>query len=506
MCGILFTTSTKTSEFIQCFDTLSNRGPDDSNVIFHDKFTMGHTRLAIVKPANNAQPMKHGNWRLIFNGEIYNNMDATSILTNLDKYGPLETPAHLDGVFAYVLYNVDTNEFYAARDSVGVIPLYTGFTGKHRWFASELKALKFCEEVDIVKPGTIYSSKERWFKRFTKRDSYPIPTVSTHLPITIKNILTMAVRKRLPNVPWGVFLSGGLDSSIIAGILTTIKLPKSYPTIHTFTIGLEGSPDVEMARKQSAFIAKRCDTIHHEYTYTVQEGIDMLEQTIYAIETYDVTTVRASVPQLILAAIIKKHGIKVMLSGEGSDELFGGYLYNKFAPTPLELHEECIRKMMDIHYYDCARANKTCASVGVECRVPFLDKAFVHYAMSINPTFKMSDTMMEKQVLREAFQDVLHPDIYNRTKAQFSDAVGSKWIDGLKYYAEKRYKNLNHEYTYQPPQTKEALLYRDIFHGCFPIGEKTCKYHHNTVACSSSTAHGWNANFESDPSARSIGT
>ena len=499
MCGILFTTSTETPEFVQCFETLSNRGPDESSIIFHEEFTMGHTRLAIVNPAGNKQPIKYGPWRLTFNGEIYNKLDTNTVLSYVDKYGPLETPRHLDGVFAYVLYNTNTGQYYAVRDPVGVVPLYTGFTGNHRWFASELKALKFCERVDIVKPGTIVTN----IKTVQYTMEYPIPIVSTHIPIAIRNILTMSVKKRLPQVPWGVFLSGGLDSSIIAGILTTIKLPKEYPVIHTFTIGLEDSPDVKMARKQADFISKRCDSVHHEYTYTVQEGIEMLEQTVYAIETYDVTTVRASVPQLLLANIIKKHGIKVMMSGEGADELFAGYLYNKYAPNPIALHEECVRKMNDLHYYDCCRTNKTCASVGLECRVPFLDRAFVHYAMSINPTYKMSVNQKEKQLLREAFKDVLHPDVYDRTKAQFSDAVGKKWIDGLKNHANRKIQKSHITYAHQTPETNEALLYRDIFTSHFPNGEKTCKYHHNTIACSSSTAHNWST-FDCDPSARSL--
>lgn len=505
MCGILFTTSTDTPEFIESFNTLAPRGPDDSNVIFHDTFTMGHTRLAIVRPATNTQPIQYKSWRLIFNGEIYNHgynhEDAHTILTCLEKYGPLETPKHLDGVFAYVLYNVDTHEYYAARDPIGVIPLYTGFTENDRWFASELKALKFCDKIEIVKPGTVYDSKQNVFHKYT--EEYPLPTISSHFSITIKNILTAAVKKRLPDVPWGVFLSGGLDSSIILGILSTIQLPKSYPVIHTFTIGLKDSVDLQMARKQVEFLSNKCKIVHHEYSYTVEEGIKMLEQTIYAIETYDVTTVRASVPQLLLASIMKKHGIKVVLSGEGSDELYAGYLYNKYAPSPTALHEECVRKMDMLHYYDCLRTNKTCASVGVECRVPFLDKAFVHYSMSINPTYKMSKNIVEKHLLREAFKDVLHPDIYNRSKAQFSDSVGFKWIDGLKAHANKQYDTMDHQYIYQTPKTKEALLYRDIFQSYFPNGERTCKYDDNTVACSSAIAHKW-GNFQNDPSARSI--
>ncbi len=503
MCGILFAETDDNDIFIKSLQTLEPRGPDASKFHEGEVYKMGHTRLAIVNPHTATQPIVRGPWRLVFNGEIYNNYkeihhasgsDGVYILDMVDKHGPLEAPKYLDGIFGYVLYNINTAEYYAVRDTIGVIPLYIGVFEGGCWIASELKALEMCEQVAIVPPGYV----------ITRSDSYRYKIAYPTLPIgeygLLRDILIGAVERRIPrDVPWGVLLSGGLDSSIICGILSNIDRPRGYPTIHSFTIGLKGSPDIENARKQ----AELCNTVHHEFTYTVEQGHELLMDTVYAIESYDVTTVRASVPQYILASIMKKFGIKVVLGGEGSDELFGGYLYNRHCPTREEMQKECIRKMEDLHYYDCCRTNKTMASNGIECRVPFLDKTFVRYAMNIDPKYKMSGDKIEKHILREAFKDMLHPDIYTRQKAQFSDAVGSKWIDSLKEYAETQILT-NREYEYQPPMTKEAEMYRDIFHTCFNLNKSSCcKYHHDTIACSSASAHTW-GKFENDPSAKSL--
>ena len=498
MCGILFAETDDADLFIKSIQTLEPRGPDECKTHQGLGYMMGHTRLAIVNPHKATQPLVRGPWRLVFNGEIYMDHGDTSdgeiILDMVEKHGPIKAPEYLDGVFGYVLYNAETEDYYATRDSIGVIPLYMGIFDDGCWIASELKALEFCEKVAVVPPGYTITRRE------TNKYKLDYPKLPSGEHGLVRDLLIGAVRRRLPkDVPWGVLLSGGLDSSIICGILSSIDLPKAYPAIHSFTIGLEGSPDIEMARKQ----AELCGTIHHEFTYTEEEAHQLLMDTIYAIETYDVTTVRASVPQYILASIIKKYGIKVVLSGEGADELFAGYLYNQYCPSREEMQKECIRKINDLHYYDCCRTNKTMASNGVECRVPFLDKTFVRYAMNIDPKYKMSKNKIEKHILREAFKDLLHPDIYNRQKAQFSDAVGSKWIDSLKEHADKQVLT-NRLYTHQPPKTNEAALYRDIFHACFDLQKASCcKYHHDTVACSSSSAHKW-SEFESDPSAKSL--
>jgi len=496
MCGILFAETRDNISFVQSLDTLTPRGPDECEIYDGKCFMMGHTRLAIVNPDSAGQPLHRGEWSLIFNGEIYGDhptgSDGERIFDMVEKHGVLEAPKYLDGIFGYVIYNSDTQEYYAARDPIGVIPLFLGVIDDECWIASELKALQHCTDVNIVPPGHVIS------REGVKKYSIGYPTLPSGGYGLIRDILIGSVQRRIPTcVPWGVLLSGGLDSSIICGILKNIERPRGYPAIHSFTIGLKDSPDVLMARKQAEF----CGTVHHEFTYTVEEGIERLPEVIYAIETYDVTTVRASTPQYILASHIKKFGIKVVLSGEGSDELYAGYLYNTKCPSREEMQAECIRKMNDLHYYDCCRTNKTMAANGVECRVPFLDKTFVRYSMNIDPSHKMSSRRIEKHILREAFKDMLHPDIYARQKAQFSDAVGSKWIEALKIHAKKALLS-NREYKVQTPQTKEAGLYRDIYHDCFSF-PRTCKYHDDTVACSSASAHKW-AEFESDPSAKSL--
>ena len=487
MCGILYAESPTTTEFAKSFMTLKNRGPDDHSIYPIVNCVMGHTRLAIHSPSQSKQPFTRGPWVLIFNGEIYMPGDGKMILDMVEKHGPLEAPKHLDGIFAYVLYNKKTLAVYATRDPIGVCPLFKGLYNGKLWIASEAKALQHCDEVKIVQPGHVN------IHRYT-RDYPRLSTKACDLNL-LENLLVGAVRRRVPKVPWGVLLSGGLDSSIICGILSRINLPREYPAIHSFSIGLKDSPDLVHARKQ----AELCNTVHHEIIYTEKEGLDRLQDVIYAIESYDVTTVRASVPMFLLAEQIKKHGVKVVLSGEGSDELFGGYLYNRFCPSELELQNEIIRKMEDLHYYDCCRANKSTAVHGIECRVPFLDKTFVNYAMNLDPIEKESTNQIEKKILREAFKDYLHPDIYKRQKAQFSDAVGSKWIESLKRHAKDEPIK---KYDFQTPVTHEAALYRRLFAEKFKH-DTICKYHDDTVACSSASAHKWSS-FECDPSAKSL--
>lgn len=498
MCGILFYSEEHPS-FIKNLKSLVPRGPDQSQYYDIDDVHLGFTRLAVVDPSSPCQPSYRGPWNIVFNGEIYNGEvpagknDVSLVLDMVVKYGPMQAPRHLEGMFAYVLYNSDTKKWYAARDAVGICPLYYGQSGSLKCFSSELKALGHCDTVDVVKPGHVYTHDDMF--RFS--DPYPLNPIGGY--DQLRTALKSAVMRMLPHdVPWGVLLSGGLDSSIICGILTELDLPKGYPMIHSFSIGLKGSPDLEMARKQSEF----CGTIHHEIIMDMDTALSYLKPTIEAIETFDVTTVRASVPMLYLAKEIKRHGVKVVISGEGSDELFSGYLYNRFAPTKEELHLECIRKMEDLHYYDCCRANKAMAAAGVECRVPYLNNRVVEYCMNIDPQHKMSGELIEKHILREAFKDVLHPEIYSRQKAQFSDAVGSEWIQRLKSESENH--SLSDVYKDQPPQTKEAEWYRWHFDDAFGSNRShCCKYHDDTIACSSAVAHKW-SDFENDPSARSI--
>jgi len=500
MCGILFAETTEDNLFITSLETLYPRGPDECDIYKFEDVRLGHTRLAIVDQVGATQPMHKGQFKLIFSGEIYNHeSDGKYIFDMVGKHGPLEAPKYLEGIFAYVLYDIMEDEYYIVRDHVGVMPLYMGYKTDFKtkkkgvWVASELKALEWCEDICVVPPGYVVTRSDN--HRF--KSSYPVhPTGEYNL---LRDLLIGSVKRRIPKVPWGVLLSGGLDSSILCGILSRIDRPKDYPTIHSFTIGLKGSPDLLNARKQAEF----CGTIHHEFTFTLEEGAEAINDTIHVVETYDVTTVRASVPQYLLGKIIKKFGIRVILSGEGADELFAGYLYNKHCPCPDSLQAECIRKMENLHYYDCCRTNKTMAANGIECRVPFLDQTFVRYAMNIHPKYKMSNDKIEKHILREAFKDMLHPDIYKRQKAQFSDAVGSDWIEFLQDYMNDQIVP-DKEYEHQPPVTREAKRYRYIFENTFVSGgEKTCKYHHDTVACSSSEAHKWH-DFECDPSAKSL--
>lgn len=511
MCGILFCIKPpSTTNFDERLSTLSNRGPDETKIACGDGFIAGHTRLCITKPMKGKQPIVDNEWVIVHNGEIYNGVhnkqsDSYHILEAIRTYGPNEAPCFLDGIFAYVAFNVSTKEFYAARDPVGVIPMYMAYDGDAIWFSSELKALNGLQ-AQVVFPGCIVTQvgMNKYANPYME-DGGKFTPCRTHL----RELLTDSVQKRMHlDVPWGLLLSGGLDSSIIASIVAKASFRHvQWVNLHTFSIGLEDSPDLPWARKMASEIG----SWHHEYTFTVEEGLDALRDTIYSVESYDVTTVRASVPMYLIGKHAKKCGVKVLFSGEGADELFAGYLYNKSCPGPTAMAAECITKMERLHYHDCARANKTLARHGIECRVPFLDKDVVHFAMNIlSPEAKLSKTHPEgekrtKWFLRDEFKGHMNEKLRTRTKEQFSDGVGNGWIKALKEHAEQTVHTFDQAaelYPYQTPQTKEAFLYRSIFRDLFgEEGEKTVFYTDQTTACSSESATTWSDTFVNDPSA-----
>jgi asparagine synthase (glutamine-hydrolysing) len=516
MCGILFVLNPKSDvTFNDRLEELVPRGPDETNYVISDDFIAGHTRNCITSPMKGKQPIEDNRWVIVHNGEIYNRSDLNKsdsfvILDMLKKHGPIDAPKYLDGIFGYVAYDTITKQMYAARDPVGVIPLYLGLElDETKWVSNEIKALYGLNDVKVIPPGHVYANGE--MIRYTT--PYPEEPPSTvYIPCQIRDLVFASVEKRLYlDVPWGMLLSGGVDSSIIATVIKECDLSNAkWKTFHTFSIGLEDSPDLEKARK----MADEMDSVHHEYVFTVEEGLRALRDVIYAIESYDVTTIRASVPMYLLGQYIRKCGVKVVFSGEGSDELFAGYLYNKWCPDRGEMHKECVTKMERLHYHDCMRANKTMACHGIECRVPFLDKDLVQFAMhEMDPRYKLSGTHPDgprdtKWILRDEFKHYLPEELLYRKKEQFSDGVGSKWIDALKAHAESVVYDFDkavNMYPYQTPQTKEAFLYRSIFYELFgKIPEKTVLYSNDSCACSSERGMQWNSDFKKDPSAKDL--
>ena len=511
MCGILFSLNTD-SDFVTRLVTLAPRGPDEQHVAVGPEFSMGHTRNCISHPGNGKQggrqPMEAGDWSVVHNGEIYNadtehESDSYRILELLQTIDPRLVPSQLDGIFAFVAYNRVTHEFYAARDPVGVIPLYMARSGNSVWVASELKALFGLDNVEIVPPGHIVSLSGcvRYAAEYPKEAPSDV-----YVPGTLRKLITAAVTKRLKvDVPWGVLLSGGVDSSVVAATIAAAdRSGMAWSNLHTFSIGLKNSDDLNWARKMAEHIGSN----HHEFVFHPDEGIAILDKVVRAIESYDVTTIRASVPMYILGREVRKLGIKVLFSGEGSDELFGGYKYNQWCPSRQEMHDECVTKMERLHYHDCLRANKTLACHGIECRVPFLDKSLVHFAMHcLDPIHKLSKThpggeRQTKWLLRQEFLDAMPKQLALRPKVQFSDGVGDGWIDALRKHTES-YRTPQ-RYAYQTPKTKEALLYRRLFDKHFPHGEKTVFYSDETVACSSARGLTWSDSFIKDPSARGL--
>ena len=550
------------SQILEMSKRIRHRGPDWSGVYTGENAILSHERLAIVDPLSGKQPLVSDDEKIILavNGEIYNHKklreefassynfrtqsDCEVIIPLYKKFksaGNFSAMIEkLSGIFAFALYDSEDDTYLIGRDEIGVIPLYQGWDKAGRYYvASELKALEGdCQTIEEFPNGCYLYSKEgkpvRWYHR--SWESYDVvknsaratddkgEVINPSVIEKLRNGLESAVKAQLmSDVPYGVLLSGGLDSSIIAAV--TQKYSKKrvesdskesawWPQLHSFAVGLEGSPDLVAAKKAADYIG----TVHHEVHFTIQEALDALPDVIYHIETYDITTVRASTPMYLLARVIKSMGIKMVLSGEGSDELFGGYLYFHKAPNAKEFHEELVRKMSKLHLYDCLRANKSLMAWGVEGRVPFLDKEFIDIAMNLNPSDKMNIKLsdgrqrMEKWILRKAFEDLLPQDICWRQKEQFSDGVGYNWIDTLKKITEEKvsdaeFARRENRFPVNPPKTKEEYYYREIYSRLFPSDSAArCVPHEAGVACSTAKALEWDAAWKNadEPSGRAI--
>ena len=556
MCGIacIFNIKQQTPELRQkalsMAKKIRHRGPDWSGIYCGGSAILAHERLSIVDPQSGGQPLysSDGKKVLAVNGEIYNHRDIRAqyagkynfqtgsdceVILALYQEKGIHFLEDLSGIFAFALYDEERDEFLIARDPIGVIPLYIGHDADGTVYcASELKALEgFCEEYEPFLPGHYYWSREGKMERWYKRDWMEYQAVKdryTSLPEAeayttqvneVRTALEAAVRRQLmSDVPYGVLLSGGLDSSVISAIAkiyadkrieTDGKAPALWPQLHSFAVGLKGAPDLEKAR----LVAEHIGTVHHEINYTIQEGLDAIRDVIYYIETYDVTTVRASTPMYLLARVIKSMGIKMVLSGEGADEVFGGYLYFHKAPTAEAFHEETVRKLSKLHLYDCLRANKSLSAWGVEGRVPFLDKEFLDVAMRLNPTVKMCPGhTIEKRIVRDAFASLLPESVAWRQKEQFSDGVGYSWIDTLKAItaaavSDEEMQHAAERFPINPPQNKEEYYYRCIFEEHFPSASAAKSVPSvPSVACSTAEALAWDASFKNlnDPSGRAV--
>lgn len=546
MCGIVCAFDLKQksevlrTQVLEMSKKIRHRGPDWSGVFSNDKTIMAHERLAIVDPASGKQPLytKDKNFVLAANGEIYNHRelrkqfenkyefltksDCEVILALYQEKGP-HFVDELNGIFGFAIYDVEKDEYFIARDHMGIIPLYIGWDMHGTFYvASELKALEgVCTKIELFPPGHYMTSKDGQLVQWYKRDwtDYEVVKDNETNIQKIREALEAAVHRQLmSDVPYGVLLSGGLDSSITSAIAKKFARKRIesddateawYPQLHSFAVGLVGSPDLAAARK----VANYLGTIHHEIQFTIQEGLDAIRDVIYNIETYDVTTIRASTPMYLMARVIKSMGIKMVLSGEGSDELFGGYLYFHKAPNAREFHEETVRKLSKLHMYDCLRANKSLAAWGIEGRVPFLDKEFMDIAMTINPQDKMiNGERMEKWVLRKAFEDMLPESIAWRQKEQFSDGVGYSWIDSLKEIVatavtNEQLANAKYKFPIQTPLSKEEYYYRSIFSEHFSSDAAALSVPQEaSVACSTKVALEWDEAFKNlnDPSGRAV--
>ena len=527
---------------------IRHRGPDWSGIYTGGSAILAHERLSIVDPESGRQPLfsPDGKQVLAVNGEIYNHQDLRrrfagryqfqtgsdcevvlalygSIAHDLSHRQICRMLEELNGIFAFVLYDEARDEFLIARDPIGVIPLYIGYDSDGKVLvASELKALEGqCERYEPFLPGHYYWSREPGMRRYYQRDWMDYQAVRDNgaSAADIRAGLTDAVRRQLmSDVPYGVLLSGGLDSSVISAIacrysemrIEDESRTKAYwPRLHSFAVGLKGAPDLAKAR----LVADHIGTVHHEINYTIEEGLDAIRDVIYYIETYDVTTVRASTPMYLLARVIKSMGIKMVLSGEGADEIFGGYLYFHKAPSAEAFHEETVRKLSKLHQYDCLRANKSLSAWGVEGRVPFLDKEFLDIAMRTNPAAKMCQgKTVEKRIVREAFADMLPQEVAWRQKEQFSDGVGYSWIDTLKAVtsaavSDEQMAHAAERFPVNPPRNKEEYYYRSIFAEHFPSESAARSVPSEaSVACSTAVALEWDAAFKgmNDPSGRAV--
>jgi asparagine synthase (glutamine-hydrolysing) len=553
MCGIVgaFDLKIETQELrpqvLDMAKRIRHRGPDWSGIYCCGKAILAHERLAIVDPQSGGQPLfsKDKKLALAVNGEIYNHQDIRDrqagqyefltksdceVILSLYREKGINFLEDLNGIFAFALYDIENDAYLIARDHIGIIPLYMGWDKKGTFYvASELKSLEgYCDKIESFPPGHYLYSKDggkltKWYSRdWMEYDNVKDNESSIE---ELKEALEAAVKRQLmTDVPYGVLLSGGLDSSIISAIAKKYAGSRVeahgtqqawWPQLHSFAIGLEGSPDLAAAQKVADYIG----TIHHEVHFTVQEGLDAIRDVIAHIETYDVTTVRASTPMYLLARVIKSMGIKMVLSGEGADEIFGGYLYFHKAPNAEELHKETVRKLDKLHLYDCLRANKSLAAWGVEGRVPFLDKEFMDVAMRLNPADKLSGIHgkhgeIEKWILRKTFEDYLPKEVAWRQKEQFSDGVGYNWIDTLREIASERVsdedmKKAAERFPINCPMTKEEYYYRSIYSEIFPsdaAAETVPSV--PSIACSTPIAIAWDEAFKNslDPSGRSVKT
>ena len=546
MCGIVAILNVKrqTQELrqkaLKMSQKIRHRGPDWSGIYCGGSAILAHERLSIVDPESGGQPLYSPDRKqvLAVNGEIYNHQEIRrryagryefqtgsdcEVILALYRDKGIGFLEDLSGIFAFVLYDEERDEFLIARDPIGVIPLYIGYDNDGTvYVASELKALEGqCEQYEPFLPGHYYWSKEPGMKRYYQRDWFEYESVKDNEASVevIHDALEDAVRRQLmSDVPYGVLLSGGLDSSVISAIAQKFsehriednsRTRAYWPRLHSFAVGLKGAPDLAKAR----LVADHIGTVHHEINYTIQEGLDAIRDVIYYIETYDVTTVRASTPMYLLARVIKSMGIKMVLSGEGADEIFGGYLYFHKAPSARDFHEETVRKLSKLHLYDCLRANKSLSAWGVEGRVPFLDKEFLDVAMRTNPEAKMCPgKTIEKKIVREAFADLLPDEVAWRQKEQFSDGVGYSWIDTLKAITtaavtDEQMAHAAERFPINPPKNKEEYYYRSIFAEHFPSDSAARSVPSEaSVACSTAIALEWDAAFRNmnDPSGRAV--
>ena len=546
MCGIatIFNIKEQTpalrKKVLEMAKKIRHRGPDWSGIYCGKTAILAHERLSIVDPQSGRQPLFSPDRKqvLAVNGEIYNHREIRKqyagryefqtgsdceVILALYRDKGIDILEDLNGIYAFALYDEEKDDFLIARDPIGVIPLYIGRDKDGKVYcASELKALEgFCDEYEPFLPGHYYIGSEGKMKRWYKRDWMDYDAVKDNggNATDIRAALDEAVKRQLmSDVPYGVLLSGGLDSSVISALAkqyaskrieTDSRQDAWWPQLHSFAVGLKGAPDLAKARE----VAEHIGTVHHEINYTIQEGLDAVRDVIYFIETYDVTTVRASTPMYLLARVIKSMGIKMVLSGEGADEVFGGYLYFHKAPNAKAFHEETVRKLSKLHLYDCLRANKSLAAWGVEGRVPFLDKEFLDVAMRLNPELKMCPgKTIEKKIVREAFADLLPESVAWRQKEQFSDGVGYSWIDTLKQItaeavSDEQMTHAAERFPINPPMNKEEYYYRSIFEEYFP-SESAARSVPSvpSVACSSAEALAWDASFKNlnDPSGRAV--
>lgn len=546
MCGIVCAFDLKQPaedlrpQMLEMSRVLRHRGPDWNGIHVSDTAILAHERLAIVDPASGKQPLYSPDGQIVLaaNGEIYNHQslrkrfegtydfrtasDCEVILALYQEQGPAFLD-ELNGIFGFALYDSTEDRYFIARDHMGIIPLYIGWDQHGTFYvASELKALEgTCTRIELFPPGHYMLSDQEGFQRWYSRDWMDYEAVEdnpTDIAVLRKALEDAVHRQLMSDVPYGVLLSGGLDSSVTSAIAKKYAQKRVesgdqadawWPQLHSFSVGLEGSPDLAAARK----VADHIGTVHHEIKFTIQEGLDAVRDVIYHLETYDITTVRASTPMYLMARVIKSMGIKMVLSGEGADELFGGYLYFHKAPGPRDFHEETVRKLDKLHMYDCLRANKSLAAWGIEGRVPFLDKEFMDVAMRLNPKDKMiTPERMEKWVVRKAFEDYLPESVAWRQKEQFSDGVGYSWIDTLKEVvgeavSDEQLANAHFRFPIQTPTSKEEYYYRSIFESHFPSDAAARSVPQEpSVACSTRIALEWDEAFRNmnDPSGRAV--